>query len=96
MEARLTEENEVNLNQLFGSMGSTGNLIYGPWAAHAQGSIFAQQEAALAALGRQQAPVPAIEPEKRRQAEIKTKNCDNYARWLARIMREPLNDVKFY
>jgi hypothetical protein len=36
-----------------------------------------------------------MDPEDRKQAEIKTKNRDNYARWLARIKRDPLTDVEY-
>lgn len=85
----------MNINDLFGT--GAANVFQGPWSQGASagiGDVFRQQEG-LAAIWQRQAPVAAIEPEEHRQMEIKSKNRDNYARWLARIMREPLQDVPF-
>jgi len=46
-------------------------------------------------LARQQQFVSVPTPEEGQQWERKLKNARNYERWLARMKREPLEDVPF-
>lgn len=88
----------MNMNDLLGNMGLGGltgatNVFHGPWNSNAAGDAFRQQEG-LAAVWRL-APVGVPSPEECKQSEIERKNRINYARWLARMQREPLQDVTF-
>ena len=82
----------MNPNDLFGQIYQFPNFAA---AMNLQNeAITFQQQAQLAALQRQ-APAEVPSPEERKQMEIKVKNSANYARWLARMKREPLVDVPF-
>lgn len=81
----------MDLNQLF------GNVYPFPgsgWQQQIMRDYTFQRQAGLAAL-QNTSPVPVPSPEDSKQYEIKRKNEQNYARWLARILREPLQDVEF-
>lgn len=80
--------------------GLFGNVLTGPWcnqaasfntSAHAQQMSVLQQQFTAAQAW---TPTPVPNPEEVRQHEITTKNSRNYARWLARILRDPLADCE--
>jgi hypothetical protein len=85
----------MNINEIFG--GAFGNVYPFPGqhpSVHSSGGdfgLFQQQCREYAAMR----PVSVPSPEELKQWEITSKNKINYERWLARIMREPLEDVSF-
>lgn len=80
----------MNLNDLF------CNVYQFPGAhSQMQSPLYQQQQAGLADAMRDYQPVPVPSPAEIKEGEEQRKNRENYARWLARMARDPLADVTF-
>jgi hypothetical protein len=86
------------MNNIFGNvLGFPAGMAAGMTGAQQSSQFdgfeqFRQQCGNYAAQS-QLTPIPT--PDECKQNEIGRKNRTNYARWLARMQREPLNDVSF-
>jgi hypothetical protein len=82
------------MNNIFGNiLGFPAGMAGAQQSSQFDGFEQFRQQCGNYAAQSQLAPVPT--PEECKQNEIGRKNRANYARWLARMQRDPLNDVPF-